>query len=38
MAKLHSVRLVKLPSNFLLQLFPNYTQKYVITYTKGYKF
>ena len=28
------LHLVKLPSNFLVQLFPNYTQKHVITNTK----
>ena len=34
MTKLHTrLRLVKLPSHFLMQLYPNYTQKIVITYT-----
>ena len=33
MANCTRLRLVKLPSNFLVQLFPNYTQKHVITYT-----
>ena len=29
----HVFHLVKLPHHFLVQLYPNYTQKHVITYT-----
>ena len=35
MANCTQHRLMKLPSHFLVQLFPNYTQKHVITYNKS---